>query len=64
MDSETDKRITELEIRLAYLEEALSVLNDTVCAQGAALEAVHERLERTDTRLKALLSGSAGEDVP
>lgn len=64
MASQTEDRITELEIRVAYLDQALAELNDAMVGQGEMLEALRQRLDRTVAGLEALLGGENRNDVP
>lgn len=41
----TEDRLVELETRLAFQDHTLAVLNETVVAQGRALDALARRLE-------------------
>jgi uncharacterized coiled-coil protein SlyX len=57
-------RITELEIRVAYLEQTLAELNDVTIAQGTALEVLQNRLEQAGAQLEVLLTGDRGSYAP
>jgi len=52
----------ELEIRLAYLDDALSGLSDVVYAQTREIERLGERCRELESRVQALAEGSDGGD--
>lgn len=49
-----NKRIEELELKLAYLERGNQELSDVLYHQQQALDALAARLERLTDRLKAI----------
>jgi len=51
-----DKRIEQLEVKVAFLEEANSQLSDTVYRQQQELEALRARLVAVASRLDAAQS--------
>lgn len=58
-------RIVELETRLAFQDQALSVLNDTVVDQARAIEALTRRLDAAlgDLgKLRTMLFADPGEE--
>jgi uncharacterized coiled-coil protein SlyX len=57
-------RITELETRVAYLEQTLAELNDVTIAQGTALEVLQIRLEQAGAQLEVFLTGDRGSYAP
>lgn len=64
LEADMNDRITELEIRVAYLEQTLAELNDVAIAQGTALEVLENRLEQAGAQLEALLTGDRGSYAP
>ncbi len=57
MESEAEKRLTELETRLAYQERAVSELDALVFAQAKALERAEAALRAMAARVKELSEG-------
>jgi SlyX protein len=55
-------RLTELEIKLAHLEDHVEVLNDTVIRQQAQIEKLELNLERLRERLEAAAEAGADGD--
>jgi SlyX protein len=47
-----DKRLEELEMRLAYQEKTISDLNDVITAQWKKIEALERQLLRLDEELR------------
>lgn len=50
-----DKRLCELEIRLAFAEELLESLNRTVVRQQGEMDALRRRMEMLQQRLESVL---------
>ena len=48
-----DDRVTELEIKVAQMEDYLNTLNDALIRQQASIEALEGRIERLNERLLA-----------
>ena len=55
-----DDRVTEIEIKMAHVEDHLNVLNDTIVRQQAHIEKLELALERLRVRLDA--AGEAGPE--
>ncbi len=56
-------RVTELEIKVAHMEDYLNTLNDSLIRQQAHIEALEGRIERLRDRLEAS-AGFQGENSP
>lgn len=54
-----DKRLEELEMRLAYQEKTISDLNDVITAQWKKIEALERQLLRLDEELRDIDSMEA-----
>lgn len=50
--------LDELEMRMAYIDDALNQLSDTVYAQSRALERIAQRCQQLESRVQALSEGS------
>lgn len=55
-------RLTELEIKLAHLEDHVEVLNDSVIRQQAQIEKLELNLERLRDRFEAEREAGADSD--
>jgi SlyX protein len=53
-----EQRIIDVEVKIAFLEEALDALNEVVLEQNKTIDQLRQKLERLEHRV-----GSAGEDV-
>lgn len=65
--SSLEERMTELEVRLSFLEEALESLSDTVARHERSLDGTHALLAALRSELHSLRSGLGGtpaEDPP
>jgi SlyX protein len=56
------QRLTELEIKLAHLEDHIEVLNDSVIRQQAQIEKLELNLERLRDRVEAEREAGADSD--
>ena len=56
--------ITELEMRLAHQDKAISDLNDVVLAQWRRIEALERQLARMNEEMQNLEQGSVPVDRP
>lgn len=56
----------ELEMRLAYLDDALSQLSDVVYTQAREIDRLGERCRQLESRVQALAEGEseADDDIP
>ncbi len=54
-----DKRLEELEMRLAYQDKTISDLNDVITAQWKKIEALERQLLRLDEELRDIDSMEA-----
>lgn len=64
-----DKRITELEIKLAYQEDTIQQLDSVICRQQDQIDALKKQFKQLSDTAKALSDGSKGsqsmfDDVP
>ncbi len=57
-------RIAALEMRIAYQDETIEALNQTVTAQWAEIERLKRAVAQLDERLEDAASGSAPVDRP
>lgn len=62
----TDRRIEELESRLAFQDEAIETLNQSLVALRAQADALQRRVAALESKLKGLEPGVVGriEDEP
>ncbi len=56
------ERLTELEIKLAHLEDHVEVLNDSVIRQQGLIEKLELKLERLRDRFEAEREAGADND--
>lgn len=56
------ERMTEVEIKLAHLEDHIEVLNDSIIRQQALIEKLELNLERLRDRLEAEREAGADGD--
>jgi len=54
-----EKRIDELEIRVAHQEKTIAELNDVITAQWKKMDALERQLQRFGEELEALESSEA-----
>ena len=57
------ERLTELEIKLAHLEDHIEVLNDSVIRQQSLIEKLEQKLERLKDRFEAEREAGADSDA-
>lgn len=63
----SDRRFEDLEVRLAYQEQALNELNAVVTEQQATIDRLERRCDALRDRLRSLGEGSgdrAGDERP
>jgi SlyX protein len=64
----TEDRLIELETRLAYADDAIQSLSDTVAQQQRRLDQLdalcRQLVERLKTATETVHSGNAADDVP
>ena len=53
-----EQRIIDVDVKIAFLEEALDTLNEVVLEQNRTIEQLRQKLVRLEQRV-----GSAGEEV-
>lgn len=58
----SNSTLEELELRLAYQDDALNQLSDTVYGQAQAIERLTEHCRRLESRVQALAEG--GDKAP
>ena len=56
------ERITEIEIKLAHTEQALTELSDVLYQQQQLIDRMQQRMETLQHRVDASNAGSAGPD--
>ena len=56
------ERLTELEIKLAHLEDHIEVLNDAVIRQQGLIEKLEQKLARLKDRFEAEREAGADSD--
>jgi len=61
MSAGPEQRLTELEVRCAFIEQTLQSLDSTVAAQDRALADLRRENERLRLELAQLRSGAAGD---
>lgn len=59
-----EKRLIELETRLAFQDKTLEELNEVVTSQQQQLDRLAEELRLLTNRLHPLLAAAAAEDFP
>lgn len=59
MDSESEKRINELEIKLALAEDLLDTLNHTVFRQQEQMAVLQRQVDELRRQVQALPAGGA-----
>ncbi|KAB7628466.1 SlyX family protein [Alkalilimnicola sp. S0819] len=57
---EQERRIEDLEVRLAFQEDTIQSLNDTLIAQGEALAELRLALQRVNEQVRRLQPGEGG----
>lgn len=57
--NDTDKRLEDLEMRLAYQDKTIADLNDVITAQWKKIEALERQLMRLDEELRDIDSMEA-----
>ena len=57
------ERLTELEIKLAHLEDHIEVLNDSVIRQQSLIEKLEQKLDRLKDRFEAEREAGADSDA-
>jgi SlyX protein len=57
------KNLEELEMRMAYIDDTLNQLSDTVYAQSRALERLTQRCQQLESRIETLPEGDGAEPV-
>ena len=62
--AEPDQRITELEMRMAHQDKALTDLNDMVLVQWRKIEALERQLNRMGEELQDMGSSAVPVDKP
>jgi SlyX protein len=55
--------LEELELRMAYIDDTLNQLSDTVYAQSRALERLAQRCQQLESRIETLSEGDGAEPV-
>lgn len=60
-DSETEDRLTELEIKFAFVEQLLGELNDALTTESARVTQLERQLEVLKGRLSAATANSPGD---
>ena len=58
----SDQRCTELEIKLAYQEDMVKTLNDTVCCQQESIDRLEKTCRYLVQRLQEVTQGSLSEE--
>lgn len=51
------KNLEELEMRMAYIDDTLNQLSDTVYAQARALDRLAQRCQQLESRIEAIADG-------
>jgi len=59
-----EKRLIELETRLAFQEDTVEELNEMVIRQQQQIDRLGEELRLLTSRLRPLLAAAAAEDFP
>lgn len=59
-----EKRLIELETRLAFQEDPVEELNEMVIRQQQQIDRLGEELRLLTSRLRPLLAAAAAEDFP
>jgi SlyX protein len=62
MSGSLEERLTELEVRLSYVDHTMAVLNDTVAAHDRHLQELRGVMERLRSELVSV-RGSLAHDV-
>lgn len=57
----SDQRCTELEIKLAYQEDMVKALNDTVCSQQESIDRLEKTCRYLVQRLQEVTQGPLSE---
>lgn len=57
------KNLEELEMRMAYIDDTLNQLSDTVYAQSRALERLTQRCQQLESRVEALSEGDGADQT-
>jgi SlyX protein len=58
----SDQRCTELEIKLAYQEDMVKTLNDTVCSQQASIDRLEKTCRYLVQRLQEVTQGPLSDE--
>jgi len=67
MPEQFENRLTELEVRLAFVEDTMATLNATVAGHDRVLQDIRLALERLGTELtgvRVALAQDAGDEPP
>ncbi len=60
MDDDTDKRLEDLEVRLAFMDDLLDRLNDLVARQQGQIDQLAAELRRQQAQLDGAAAGGPG----
>jgi len=63
-DNTTESRITELEIKLTFLDDTVNQLNQVVYMQQKTIDELQQRMTQLDRQLKDLQEASATGELP
>lgn len=55
--------LEELEMRMAYIDDTLNQLSDTIYAQDRALARLAQRCEQLESRIATLAEGGDAENI-